>query len=95
MASLHPSHGARVVLEREGSGPEVGYRVSIYEPAGVVHVTRARFAEDGAVLLDAWSSDPPAWALAFTDRLLKGLPKKHAADRSWPRKITRWRDARG
>ncbi|HEY8431703.1 MAG TPA: hypothetical protein VIL20_25160 [Sandaracinaceae bacterium] len=95
MASLHPSHGARIVLEREGSDAEVRYRVSIYEPGGVVHVTHARFPDDGTVLLDAWSSEPPAWALAFTDRLLKGLPKKHATDASWPRKITRWRDARG
>ncbi len=93
MASLHPSHGARVVLERE-PGDEVRYRVSIYEPAGVVHVAIARF-DGGEVTLGAWSSEPPAWALLFTERLLKGMPKKHAADASWPRKITRWRDARG
>ncbi len=94
MASLHPAHGARVVLEREGAG-EVRYRVSIYEPGSIVHVSLARFADDGSLTLEPWSSEPPAWALVFAERLLKGLPKKHGEDASWPRKITRWRDQRG
>lgn len=91
MASLHPAHGARVVLERESS-TEVRYRVSIYEPRAL-H-TSVALIEGSAVALEPWSSEPPAWALGFAERLLKGLAKKHAADGSWPRKITRWRDAR-
>lgn len=94
MASLHPAHGARVVLEREAS-TEVRYRVSIYEPAGVVHASVAHMHADGTIALDPWSSHPPEWALVFTDRLLKSFAKKHAPDASWPRKITRWRDERG
>ena len=91
MASLHPSHGARVVLERDAiEGSEARYRVSVYEP-GEVHSTVARIDASGAVTLDAWTSEPPAWATTFAKRVLEGLPKKHAADGSWPRKLTRWR----
>lgn len=93
MASLYPSHGARVVLERESmDGAAARYRASIYEPSAVhecaveLDASGARFAE--------WSTEPPRWALVFTERLVKGLPKKHAADASWPRKIVRWRDER-
>ena len=28
----------------------------------------------------------------FFERFLKGMPKKHADDGSWPRKLTRWRE---
>ena len=91
MASLHPSHGARVVLEREAiEGGEVRYRVSIYE-ARALHTSVAQIDASGAVTLEAWTSEPPAAASAFAKRLLEGLPKKHAADASWPRKLTRWR----
>lgn len=92
MASLHPSHGARVVLERDAiEAREARYRVSIYEPAEV-HASVARIDAAGGVGFEAWTSEPPAWALTFARRVLEGLPKKHAADGSWPRKLTRWRD---
>lgn len=94
MASLHPSHGARVVLERDVIEAHAArYRVSVYEPADV-HTSLAHIDERGAVRFEPWTSEPPAWALTFTKRLLEGLPKKHAADASWPRKLTRWREAR-
>ena len=40
MASLHPSYGVRIVLERE-AGEGVRYRVSIYEPVAL-HTAIAR-----------------------------------------------------
>lgn len=91
MASLHPAHGARVVLERDAiEGSEARYRVSIYEPRDL-HRSVAHVDARGAVTFDPWTSEPPAWASAFAKRVLEGLPKKHAADGSWPRKLTRWR----
>ncbi|HJL16490.1 MAG TPA: hypothetical protein RMH99_12585 [Sandaracinaceae bacterium LLY-WYZ-13_1] len=99
MASLHPSHGARLVLRREAlDDAEVRYRVSVYEPGDVVHEGEARIrcGDDEAVAVDlgGWRSTPPDWTLVFLERLLKGLPKKHAGDASWPRRLTRWRAAR-
>ena len=91
MASLHPAHGARIVLEREDADG-VSYRVSIYEPHAL-HVALAHLS-GGAVRFDAWSSDPPAWAVLFAERTLKSLAKKHSADGAWPRKLTRWREER-
>jgi hypothetical protein len=90
MASLHPSHGARIVLEREPGG-EARYRVSIYEPDRV-HTSVA--IVEGGVRFDAWSSEPPVWARIFVERTLLSLAKKHAADGAWPRKLTRWRAER-
>jgi hypothetical protein len=95
MADIHPTYGARIVLEREShEGPHARYRVSIHEPE-ITHEAVADFDASGALTLGAWSTTPPAWALTFTERLLKGLPKKHADDASWPRKLVRWREERG
>lgn len=97
MASLHPTHGARIVLERRAlRDAEVVYRVGIYEPDEVRHEGTARIAWGEAVEVELgdWDGAPPDWTLTFLERLLKGLPKKHAQDGSWPRKISRWRQAR-
>jgi hypothetical protein len=93
MASLHPSHGARIVLEREAIEDHgARYRVSIYEPSAM-HSTEVRIHESG-VDFGEWTGVPPAWAVTFLERTLKGMAKKHA-DGSWPRKLTRWREERG
>lgn len=93
MASLHPAHGARIVLEREAiEAASARYRVLIYEPSAR-HECIANVGASG-VAFEAWTGQPPEWAVTFARRLLEGLPKKHAADASWPRKLTRWRDAR-
>ena len=93
MAQLHPAHGARIVLER-ASVDDAGanYRVHVYEPDDVLHVSHVHLGQDG-VSLEAWPTEPPEWVRVFTDRLLKSTAKKHAAG-PWPRKITRWREAR-
>lgn len=92
MASLHPEHGARVVLLREALDDEgARYRVTIYEPEARSHVGAARLEVSGEVAIDAWPQGAPTWMTTFVDRLLRGLSKKHA-DGSWPRKITRWRE---
>jgi len=75
---------------RDDAGAQ--YDVSIYEPGEVVHTTSAHLGAQG-VTLQAWPSDPPAWARTFTDRLLQTTAKKHASG-TWPRKITRWREPR-
>lgn len=92
LASLHPEHGARVVLLREAmDGEGARYRITIYEPEAKAHVGAARLTVSGEVAIDRWPELTPTWMTAFVDRLLRGLPKKHA-DGSWPRKITRWRE---
>ena len=95
MASLHPDHGARIVLERgplEGEGePEARYALRVYEPGGVLREAEVRFGAD--ITRGAWSESPPEWIEIFVDRLLKTFAKKHA-DGSWPRKVTRWRAER-
>lgn len=93
MASLHPDHGARIVLERDRTGEgEARYRVAIYEPAEVLHEGAATVRWPPPAVAFEWSSAPPEWTVIFLERLLKGLPKKHADDGTWPRKITRWRE---
>ena len=94
MASLHPSHGARIVLSRiDGSADGARYRVEIYEPDGVQHEGEARLVP---ALGLAWDDTPPAaWIVTFVTRVALGLAKKHAPDASWPRKLTRWREERG
>ncbi len=93
MAQLHPAHGARIVLERVSvDDVRARYRVRVYEPDGVLHTTSAEL-EGGTAALQPWPTDPPAWARTFTERLLSSTAKKHASG-TWPRKITRWREAR-
>lgn len=94
MASLHPTHGARVVLEIESVGDgEARYRVAIHEPDAVTHQAKAQIGASG-VELGPFEGAPPEWSVIFARRLLEGLPKKHAADGTWPRKVTRWRQER-
>ncbi len=93
MASLHPDHGARVVLEREAVEGEVArYRVTVYEPASVSYATHAVLSAAG-VEVTPWELAPRPWIAVFVDRLLKSFAKSHAGG-PWPRKVTRWRDER-
>ena len=93
MASLHPEHGARIVLSREAAGDDgATYRVTVYAPGGARYETRARI-EGGRVAIEPWDSPPEAWIATFGGRLLDGLAKKHDGG-DWPRKLTRWRQER-
>ena len=93
MASLHPDHGARVVLEREAVEGEVArYRVQIYEPAAVTYGTHVTLSAE-AVETATWEREPPPWIGVFVERLLKTFAKSHAGG-PWPRKVTRWREER-
>lgn len=90
MASLHPDHGARMLLLRASDDDAgVTYDVTVFEPEQVRHEGTGRI-EGGAVSL-SFSTAPPGWAETFLERLLKSLAKKHADDRAWPRRILRWR----
>lgn len=64
----------------------------VYEPEQVLHESLARIDASGTITFDPWSSEPPKWALTFVRRVLEGLARKHSADASWPRKLTRWRE---
>lgn len=93
MASLHPDHGARVVLERLRAEGEVAvYRVTVYAPGDDTHSMQVSLSGAG-VRLGGWEPAPPAWIAVFVDRLLKSFAKSHAGG-PWPRKVTRWRDER-
>ncbi len=93
MASLHPDHGARVVLERESAdGVAATYSVTVYAPGTTRYSTQAKLSDTG-VTTAGWDPAPPAWIAVFVDRLLRSFAKSHAGG-PWPRKVTRWRDAR-
>jgi hypothetical protein len=87
MASLHPSHGVRLVLTREQRDPPA-YAVEAYGPEGARWSARAAL-EEGAMVLGAWSAPPAPWLDTFAQRLLATVQRKG----DWPRKVTRWRDA--
>lgn len=93
MASLHPTHGARITLERESGEPgQARFAVQLHEPDEVLRTGRLVIEE--AVRLE-WSGEAPAaWVHVFIERLAKGLRTKHAADGSWPRRVRRWRAER-
>jgi hypothetical protein len=93
--NLHPSEGARFVLERTTDhGERATYRASIYTP-DAVFATTALLAEDGTAALDA-----PANAPGDLDERLTNLAKLVARDAPkrrddglvvWPARIMRWR----
>ena len=92
--TLHPEHGARIVLERRSaSGSVARYQVCVYAPEGVLYTAGVELSADG-VAQESWPEPPPDWVQTFVGRLLKSTAKKHASSETWPRKLTRWRDQR-
>jgi hypothetical protein len=98
-ATLHPTAGVRVLLERQGeaSADSARYQGTIFTP-------EARFdfaiviAADGAVAMTA--APGPASADARAVELLRSIARtigRHAlAERppAWPRRVLRWRSLR-
>ena len=94
--NLHPSEGARFLLERTSSedGPTATYKASIYRP-DAVDATTATLTDDGTAALAA-----PTGAPGDLDERLVNLAKLVARDAPkrredglvvWPARIMRWR----
>lgn len=93
-AALHPTAGARFVLERTvDNGTRATYRASIYTPDAVYAAT-AVLADDGGVELQ------PTGAPGDLDEMLATFAKltaRAAAKRredglpAWPSRVMRWR----
>ena len=94
--NLHPSEGARFLLERTSAddGASATYKASIYTPDAVVSTT-ANLAADGTASLAA----PTGAASDLDDRLLniaklvaRDAPKRREDGLVvWPARIMRWR----
>jgi hypothetical protein len=87
--------GGAVVLELvDESAQLVRYRIEL-EHAGTRHATVAHVAlADGAVSFDDFSPpDPPPWLLEYARQFLRSAWRKRA-EAPWPRRISRWRDAK-
>ncbi|MBL9016553.1 MAG: hypothetical protein JNL83_20360 [Myxococcales bacterium] len=93
---LHPSEGARFLLERTSAddGATATYRASIYTPDAVVS-TSATLTDDGTASLAA-----PTGAAGELDERLVNIAKLVARDAPrrredglvvWPARILRWR----
>ena len=94
--NLHPSEGARFVLERTSAddGATATYKVSIYTP-DTVDASTATLTDDGTATLAA-----PTGAPSELDERLVNLAKLVARDAPkrredglvvWPARIMRWR----
>ncbi len=93
--NLHPTEGARFLLERQTEdGTRATYKVSIYTP-DAVWTTTAALGEDGTAVLTAPTSAP-----GDLDDRLTNIAKLVARDAPrrredglvvWPLRIMRWR----
>jgi hypothetical protein len=92
---LHPTDGARYLLEREGEpgGPLARYRAVIYTPDAVFTAV-ATLGDDGSVELAPTGAPAELHARLVTlARLVARDAAKLAGDGlpAWPQRILRWR----
>jgi hypothetical protein len=92
---LHPTDGARYLLERDGDadGETARYRVAIYTPDAAYRAT-ATLSEGGSVeLAPTGAPDELHARLATMARLVARDAAKLRADGmpAWPQRILRWR----
>jgi class 3 adenylate cyclase len=92
---LHPTDGARYLLEREGEagGSRVRYRAAIYTPEAVFTAV-ATLGDDGSVELAPTGAPAELHARLVTlARLVARDAAKLAGDGmpAWPQRILRWR----
>jgi hypothetical protein len=95
LRDLHPTDGARYLLEREGDGggSRARYRVAIYVP-GAVYEATATLGDDGSVeLLPTGAPDELHARLQTIAKLVARDAARLAADGmpAWPQRILRWR----
>jgi hypothetical protein len=98
MPAQAPDHGGRILLSRASVDEDgASYRVELATSdatfEGGLHIA----ARDGAVSLDAFHPDPPAWLLAQVAPLARTLFRGRREDPAlpWPRRLHRWRGPRG
>lgn len=92
---LHPSDGARYLLERDGAGDAATarYRAAIYTP-GEVFTAEAVLGDDGGVQLGPTGAPDELHArLASIARLVARDAARLRDDGMppWPQRILRWR----
>lgn len=97
---LHPTDGARYLLERDdaagaapGSPGRARYRVAIYTP-GAAYTATAVLGDDGSVELAATGAPDELHArLATIAKLVARDAARLGADGlpAWPQRILRWR----
>jgi hypothetical protein len=96
MASdLHPTAGARYVLELEGAadGSHADYRAAIYTHGALYRAT-ARLGDDGSALVSPSGAPDELHArLATIARLVARDAARLRADGmpAWPKRVMRWR----
>ena len=94
MSDLHPSEGARFLLERvTDDGARATYRAAIYTPAAVF-ATTATLADDGTVELGATGAPAELHDLLamFGKLTARGAAKRRDDGLAvWPARILRWR----
>ena len=92
--ALHPTSGARFVLERASAGAaHATYRCAIYTPDAVYEAT-AVLGEDASVQLPSTGApDDLDSTLAMFAKLVARGAAKRREDRLliWPARVTRWR----
>lgn len=97
MRDLHPSDGARYLLERDGEptagGARAGYRATIYTP-DATFTARAELGDDGSVALDPTGA--PDELHARLTQLARLIARDAARLRDdgmppWPQRVLRWR----
>jgi len=92
---LHPTDGARYLLERDddGAGERARYRVAIYTP-DAAYTAVATLGDDGSVELAATGAPDELHArLATMARLVARDAARLRGDGlpAWPQRILRWR----
>lgn len=95
MRDLHPSDGARYLLERDGAadGPTARYRAAIYTP-DAEFAAGAVLGDDGSVELGPTGAPDELHArLAALARLVARDAARLRGDGlpPWPQRILRWR----
>lgn len=84
-----------MLLERQSvTEAEAHYRVTLYD-ADTHWTSAARIAKtDGAIALDEFTGDPPAWLVAGARAFLRTVWTGARKDDAYPRRVLRWRAAK-
>jgi hypothetical protein len=92
--ALHPTSGARFLLERTAEdGPRATYRASIYTP-GAAYTSTAILGDDGTVELAPTGApgDLDGTLATFAKLTARGAAKRREDGLpTWPARVLRWR----
>jgi hypothetical protein len=77
----------------EGDGDSVEYGGDVVTPSETYALTVRITVADGIVTLTTNGEDPPVWLLEMVRTTLRSAWHAHRAGVSWPRRLTRWREA--